>query len=38
MTILSRRRIGYGALLAAVAGLLVWQLASASGGTPNPTH
>jgi high-affinity iron transporter len=37
MTMLSGKRIGYGALATAMAGFLVWQLVNASGGTPNPT-
>jgi high-affinity iron transporter len=36
MATLTRKRIGWGALLALVAGLLAWQLASVAGGTPNP--
>jgi hypothetical protein len=38
MTMLSRRRIGWGALVALLVGLLAWQLASAAGGTPDPTN
>ena len=33
----SARRAGFFALVAAVAGILVWQLLSAGGGTPDPT-
>ncbi len=32
------RRAGFFALVAAVAGILVWQLVSAGGGTPDPTN
>lgn len=38
MTMLSGKRIGWGALTALLAGLLVWQLATAAGGTPDPTN
>jgi high-affinity iron transporter len=38
MTMLSRKRIGWGALVALLAGLLIWQLATAAGGTPDPTN
>jgi high-affinity iron transporter len=38
MTMLRRKRIGWGALVALLAGLLVWQLATAAGGTPDPTN
>ena len=34
----THRRIGWGALAAAVAGLLIWQLIGAGGGTPDPTN
>jgi high-affinity iron transporter len=37
MSMPSRKQIGWGALVALVAGLLIWQLVGASGGTPNPT-
>jgi high-affinity iron transporter len=36
MAMVTRKRIGWGALVVLVAGLLVWQLAGAAGGTPNP--
>jgi high-affinity iron transporter len=32
-----RKRIGWGATVLAAAGLIVWQLSSAAGGTPSPT-
>ncbi len=34
----TRKRLGWGALVLALAGLLVWQLAGAGGGTPNPAN
>jgi high-affinity iron transporter len=37
MAMVTRKRIGWGALAALLIGLLVWQLAGAAGGTPNPT-
>src|SRR6201996_281586 len=37
MTSVTRKRIGWCALAAAAAGLLIWQLVSSGGGTPNPT-
>jgi high-affinity iron transporter len=33
-----RKRLGWGALGAAAAGLIVWQLLSAGGGTPDPAN
>jgi high-affinity iron transporter len=36
MAMLSRKRISWGAFVVLVSGLLIWQLVSASGGTPNP--
>jgi high-affinity iron transporter len=35
--VLSRKRIGWTALVFLVAGLLVWQLTGSGGGTANPT-
>ena len=34
---LTRKQLGWGALGVALAGLLVWQFVTASGGTPDPT-
>jgi high-affinity iron transporter len=34
---LTRRQIGWGALGIVLAGLLIWQFATAAGGTPDPT-
>jgi high-affinity iron transporter len=36
MTRLSAKQLGIGALIALLAGGFIWQLVSASGGTPNP--
>src|ERR1700759_5100345 len=33
----TRTRLGWGLLAVAAAGLLIWQLVSGSGGTPDPT-
>src|ERR1700729_1447318 len=33
----TRRRVGWWSLAAVADGLLVWQIVSASGGTPDPT-
>lgn len=33
----TRTRLGWGLLAVVAAGLLIWQLVSASGGTPDPT-
>src|SRR5947209_8253895 len=33
----TRKRLGWGLLAVAAAGLLVWQLVGAAGGTPDPT-
>src|ERR1700758_1242711 len=33
----TRRRLGWYALATAAAGLLIWQLVNAGGGTPDPT-
>jgi high-affinity iron transporter len=33
----TRTRLGWGLLAVAAAGLFIWQLVSASGGTPDPT-
>jgi high-affinity iron transporter len=33
----TRKRLGWGLLAVAAAGLLVWQLLGAAGGTPDPT-
>lgn len=37
MARVTRKRLGWGSLLLVLAGLLGWQLASAAGGTPDPT-
>ncbi len=37
MARVSTKQIGWGVLLTVLAGLLVWQFATASGGTPDPT-
>ncbi len=37
MARVSPKQIGWGALITLLAGLLVWQFVTASGGTPDPT-
>lgn len=34
----TRKQLGWGAAIVALAGLLVWQFAGAGGGTPDPTN
>jgi len=36
MAAATRKRLGWGSLAVVILGLLVWQLVSAGGGTPNP--
>jgi high-affinity iron transporter len=38
MARVTRKRLGWGSLLLVAAGLLVWQIATAAGGTPDPTN
>ena len=33
----TRKHLGWGLLAVAAAGLLIWQLVGATGGTPDPT-
>src|ERR1039458_8372137 len=38
MACATRKRLGWCLLAVAAAGLLIWQLVSAGGGTPDPTN
>jgi high-affinity iron transporter len=37
MTRMTRKRLGWGAAITVLVGLFIWQIVSASGGTPDPT-
>ncbi|MGA9859394.1 MAG: FTR1 family protein, partial [Solirubrobacteraceae bacterium] len=37
MPLVTRARLGWSALAAALVGVIVWQMLAAGGGTPNPT-